>query len=102
MSRYVEAETLIADIDVMQDYGFNGRTFVDKFEVFDMIDGYDAADAQPVQHGKWTEPGGPYINTYECSSCGRWFTLDYGTPKENNYNYCPNCGARMEEENEID
>ena len=55
------------------------------------------ADVQPLRIGKWTEPGEPYINTYECSCCGRWFTLDYGTPEENGYNYCPNCGARMEE-----
>lgn len=56
------------------------------------------ADVQPVRHGKWIELEEPYINTYECSNCGRWFALDYGTLEENDYNYCPNCGAKMEEE----
>ena len=55
------------------------------------------ADVQPVRHGKWTEQEEPYTNTYGCSNCGEWFTLDYGTPEDNNYNYCPKCGAKMEE-----
>lgn len=60
------------------------------------------ADVQPLRIGKWIEQEEPYINTYECSNCGRWFVLDYGTPEENGYNYCPNCGARMEQENETE
>ena len=40
----------------------------------------------------------PDQNAYECSACGNAFVLIDGTPKENNYNYCPNCGARMEPE----
>jgi predicted nucleic acid-binding Zn ribbon protein len=32
---------------------------------------------------------------YECSVCKDAFVLMEGTPKENNYNYCPNCGADM-------
>ena len=38
-----------------------------------------------------------YGDTYECSECKNAFVLMDGTPKENNYNYCPNCGAKMEE-----
>lgn len=34
-------------------------------------------------------------NVYECSECGDLFQLEFGTPKENNYNFCPNCGAEM-------
>lgn len=37
---------------------------------------------------------------YECSVCGEAFTFIEGTPKENLYNYCPNCGARMEVNND--
>ena len=33
---------------------------------------------------------------YECSACGEsWSTID-GTPAENNMNYCPQCGAKMD------
>ena len=34
-------------------------------------------------------------NTYECSNCGELWTLNAGTPEENNMNYCPKCGAKM-------
>lgn len=32
---------------------------------------------------------------YECSNCKEAFSLLEGTPEENKYNYCPNCGAKM-------
>lgn len=37
-------------------------------------------------------------NTWECSECG-WelFLSNDDTPRENGYNYCPNCGAVMDE-----
>lgn len=58
-------------------------------------------DAQPTaepRKGKWivqiTGWGDMY---YECSCCKEAFTFIDGTPTDNNYYYCPNCGARMEE-----
>lgn len=33
---------------------------------------------------------------YRCSFCGEEWFLNEGTPNENNMNYCPNCGAKME------
>ena len=32
---------------------------------------------------------------YECSECGELFCLIDGTPADNLYNFCPNCGADM-------
>ena len=34
---------------------------------------------------------------YRCSKCGELFELESGTPKDNEYNFCPKCGARMAE-----
>lgn len=46
--------------------------------------------------GKWVHKPNEYDDdTYECSRCGEPWTLIEGTPKENNMNYCPNCGAEM-------
>lgn len=44
-------------------------------------------EAVPVKHGHWL------VNMFfiECSECGEPFPLE---PQ----NYCPNCGARMDEE----
>lgn len=47
-------------------------------------------DAVPVKHGKWIDITESHIGT--CSLCGdRWGSVDM-------MNYCPYCGARMEEE----
>ncbi len=32
---------------------------------------------------------------YECSNCGMDWVFDDGTPKENEYNYCPHCGLKI-------
>lgn len=37
---------------------------------------------------------------YECSECKEPFTLFDGTPQDNLYNFCPNCGADMKGEEE--
>lgn len=64
----------------------------------------DLLDDMPTverPHGEWIEQrdnyGEPY---YECSACKDSFITLEGTPKENHYNFCPNCGASMQKEGE--
>ena len=47
--------------------------------------------------GKWKMWEDYYgSNVYKCSVCGvDWDIID-GTPEDNDMNYCPNCGAKME------
>ena len=48
--------------------------------------------AQPERaEGEWI----PFDVEYECSHCGIILQFNDGTPKDNNANFCPNCGARM-------
>lgn len=50
--------------------------------------------------GRWIEKDGYDGDTYyDCSECGESFCLIEGTPTDNLYNYCPNCGAKMKGEN---
>lgn len=54
-------------------------------------------DAEPVRHGHWITQYDdlfPMESTIECSICGEkeWMMTII------NQNYCPNCGARMDEE----
>ena len=47
-------------------------------------------DAEPVRHGHWVEAKYPL---FTCSECGAIYQdTGYG------YNYCPNCGAKMDGE----
>lgn len=56
-------------------------------------DGCVFRQIQPKQKtGQWI----PFdCDTWECSECKDVFILLEGTPKDNNYNYCPNCGTIM-------
>lgn len=63
------------------------------------IDGIPAVDAVEVVHAVWNHlDTNPKYHTHivECSECGAIFNVsifDWGL----NYNYCPNCGARMDD-----
>jgi DNA-directed RNA polymerase subunit RPC12/RpoP len=37
----------------------------------------------------------PEANAFECKNCGFVLQLSDGDLEENNYNYCPHCGARI-------
>ena len=51
--------------------------------------------------GEWkTNEGYDGDEYYECSNCGEPWVLTAGTPKDNNMNFGPNCGADMRGGNE--
>lgn len=50
-------------------------------------------DAEPVRHGKWKSMGDCGVT--ECSAC-EWNTEEY----VGDYKYCPNCGAKMDLEDD--
>ena len=56
-------------------------------------------DRQPtvdaVRHGIWIKKAGG--KQCDCSVCGTWFdnTCNYDIRKD--WNYCPNCGAKMDD-----
>ena len=58
-------------------------------------------DVQPIKHAHWIdeelELGEDFISLYKCSNCGEEFQLMDGTPNDNDYDYCPHCGAKMDE-----
>ena len=59
-------------------------------------------DAVPVVHGRWKKhkpDSSGYANGFVCSCCGDTVYTDYSM-KECVYNYCPNCGAKMNLEDE--
>lgn len=53
-------------------------------------------DAVPVVHGEWKPCSHYDSNTHmicECSVCGDTVWVYYNSERE--WNYCPNCGAKM-------
>lgn len=76
------------------------NTFYNGLEVARQIaHDMDAADVQPVRHGRWifkvdsSWRGG---GKYECSACKYGYAIGaYHEPDE--FTYCPHCGAYMTE-----
>ena len=103
MPRYYSLEQIKSAIKVTHEkYGGMSEEF-DLYKLMQM----PTADVQPVKHGKWIAyPAclaydGAYIETHiVCSECGHvWDIMDNDTET---FNYCPNCGARMEERDDAD
>jgi hypothetical protein len=72
-----------------------GLGLIDQREVLDDIQDFPAADVEPVRHGhnvKWDYP-----TLFECSLCG-WECFDTVPGDTDTYQYCPNCGAKMQGE----
>ena len=74
-------------------------------QVKQCVDGKPAADVAPVRHGRWIEDErtypGPGLKNNLCSVCGEIAgSWKEGLEPGRKWAYCPNCGARMDKEDE--
>lgn len=67
------------------------RTCGDYAAAWSEIRKLPAADVEPVVHGNWRSNGIPDSMLSACSVCG------FGCGAYS-FRYCPNCGAKMDEE----
>lgn len=77
------------DVRKVTEYDESGCGVDYKAVPVEAIENAPAVDAEPVRHGRWTEPY-PYDiwDVYRCSVCG----LDASSPTI----YCPACGTKMD------
>lgn len=61
----------------------------------DCIHYMDAADVAPVRHGRWVSV--PHKLARVCSVCNRDEPYKFADINADVYDYCPNCGAKMDE-----
>lgn len=52
---------------------------------------------QEPKMGKWILDDGD-ANSWECSECGGLLMINDGTPHENDWYFCPYCGAKLKEQ----
>ena len=98
--KLIDANALIQIIDdwrenIVETYGTNDEYAKVLGDVIDIID--SAPTIEERKKGKWEYPPTngvrPFgFDTVYCTECG-FFTV-----WDNNYNYCPNCGADMRKE----
>lgn len=80
MAEYIEREAAIKSLHVALDSAINA------------LRNAPSADIAPAVHGRWIEQEKYNFGVmYDCSICGDRI-LDNG----HSWNYCPNCGARMD------
>ena len=59
-------------------------------------------DVAPVVHAHWIETEDLSGNHYaECSNCCLLWWIDGESSQEAEMNYCPKCGAKMDEEAQV-
>ena len=89
MADYIRRDIVLQIINTAQNTGsFVG--YADYSTVFDEIDTMPAADVKRVKRGWWQLLHHEYgIKYYCCSECNK--------NEVRKYNYCPNCGAKMNE-----
>lgn len=100
MARYIDADNLINELSAacmpIYEKGITG-ILGDNSSIVDIINEQPTADVQEVKHGDWLKPGNDPIDNKQwiCSECkGLTETAYYCGHCY--YNYCPNCGARMD------
>lgn len=74
---------------------FYGEGCKKVLEAIDAAPTIDPESLRPTAH--WENEDDYYGDSivWCCSACKDRFILEDGTPEENNYEYCPHCGARM-------
>ena len=95
MSRLIDADALINLIPAPIYTSPDGQDLVQMSDVMEAIKRAPTIEPERKK-GKWIEQDDGWDGVYyECSVCKEAFTLIDGTPSDNLYNYCPNCGAYM-------
>ena len=90
MAEYIEREYAVDAVVDVYYYTPYINLSCEKFEA--AIIEIPAADVVPVRHGRWIEKEKYTFGImYDCSLCENQI-LDNGHP----WNYCPNCGAKMD------
>ena len=84
MSEYIERELFIEKVKDIPMWGSVAAMFADAIP---------AADVVEVKHGRWVRCEN-FVDIEKCSLCGVGFVY----PRFYKYNYCPNCGAKMDGE----
>ena len=86
MTEYIEREAAIA---WFMPYVHAGER-IEADVVISDLKGMKAADVEPVKRGRWVQRPFNGTRNWRCSKCET-----IGSPQ---WNYCPKCGVRMDEE----
>ena len=93
MAEYIERESLLEDIQAAVENEGMGSMVAGALKRY--VKRVTAADVAPVRHGRWihTDLAAHWLGKDECSEC----TYHEKDRRDlSHFNYCPNCGAKMD------
>jgi len=97
MNRYIDADQIKYSRVIIRtekdEHGFSEK--VEYVASVKKIDAMPTADVVPVRHGHWERGEDKYFYWYKCSNCGKEVVSKYSDIVLSNY--CPHCGAKMNE-----
>lgn len=91
MAKYISVESTIDDLHTVDP---KYQKMVDW--CIRVIEAQPAADVAPVRHGRWViykAPDAYHCGLVKCPFCGEEMIAE-----SDEYNFCPNCGAKMDGE----
>ena len=91
MSEYIDRAALKRELAPYEENDFSQQMDV----ILAIVDAQPTADVVEVRHGRWEAAPCNRVYDMRCSACGfapgiRFYSSDY----------CPNCGAQMDKEDE--
>lgn len=90
MTEYIERDALLDDISAAVKHRGMGEIIGQTLMRY--VKRQPAADVAPVVHGRWIEDH-DYLKCPECGVMVKW---DFVFFDIGDWNFCPNCGAKME------
>lgn len=101
MTEYISREEAIKELREVyeQEYPTASGDFDEyaSHDVPNVLRNIPSAGVQPVKHGKWKHIAG--MNS-KCSVCSHYFPVTEFDSRPFDINYCPHCGARMDDDAE--
>lgn len=98
MDKYVSVNKIKAKVISGEPVLFSEAT---QHEIFFLLELEPSEDVEPVRHAHWISMRKRRSlfadRIYECSRCGNSLDMDAVNAGRGDANYCPNCGARMDE-----
>lgn len=96
--RLIDADALL-ESGICAEYGHNdnGLLLIPMRDVTNSIRNAPTIDAEPVRHGRWLYNYYPTV-WYGHGEPPEWVCSECEERAYNTYDYCPNCGAKMDGE----
>ena len=94
MAEYIEREKIREEYEKLTRSYVRNDPYIADWRFDEMIESLPAADVAPVRHGRWVSV--PHKLAMVCSVCNRDEPYKFADIDADVYDYCPNCGAKMD------